>query len=266
MNYGFCNLALVPLRREANNVSEQVSQLLFGETFEVLKTIDGRCLIKTCHDSYQGWVSQKQFLSITCDDLEKLNAKPKFYCTKLLTTIEQMNLTNGRSDFLPITFGSVVCDYRYTIGNYAFTIDSNDVMEANFNNMACLIDLAKRFLGSPYQWGGRSILGIDCSGFTQLCYRFVGIELQRDAWQQAGEGSSVQSLEKAQQGDLCFFSQPDSETITHTGIYLGQNKIIHACGKVRIDTLTDEGIFDIETNSRSHKLLKIRTWNDVSEQ
>ncbi|MDR0790701.1 MAG: C40 family peptidase [Bacteroidales bacterium] len=261
MDYGFCNLALIPMRLEANNTSEQVSQLLFGETFDVLETFNDKCLIKTHHDFYQGWISQKQFLPITSADLEKLKAKPSVYCTKLLTFIEQKNLANGQSTTIPVTLGSTFCDYTYTIGDYTFTIAKTDAAEATFGDINHSIDIAKRFLNAPYLWGGRSILGIDCSGFTQLCYRFANIKLQRDAWQQSNEGSPVQNVQRAQAGDLCFFSKPNNIKTTHTGIYLGQGKIIHACSMVRIDRLTDDGITNIDTNELSHKLLQIKTWN-----
>ena len=261
VKYGFCNLALVPMRREANNVSEQVSQVLFGETFDVLETRDDKCLIKTHHDLYEGWISRKQFLTISSDDLQRLNITPDLYCSKLLTSIEQIDLSSGHSTTLPVALGAVFHDYRFVIGDYAFSITENDAIKPSLGDMESMIEFAKSLLNAPYLWGGRSVLGIDCSGFTQLCYRLAGIKIQRDAWQQANEGLLVEDFEKSQQGDLCFFTQSDNETISHTGIYLGKGNIIHACGKVRIDRLTNEGILDINTNEYSHKLIKVKTWS-----
>ncbi|MDR1847119.1 MAG: C40 family peptidase [Bacteroidales bacterium] len=260
MDYGFCNLAVVSVRREPYNVSEQVSQLLFGETFDILEKTTDKCLIRIHHDSYKGWISKKQFMSIDANDLEKLTAVPALLTTKFLTTIQQTDLRNGQIELLPLSFGSPICYYNYMAGNYAFSIERTDVAPVRQGDLLYVIDMAKNLLNVPYQWGGRSVLGIDCSGFVQLCYRFAGIKLPRDASQQVELGERV---DNAQAGDLCFFSQPQHERITHVGIALGDGKIIHASGKVRIDYLTRDGIEDMQTNTLTHLLLRINNFSSV---
>ena len=98
------------------------------------------------------------------------------------------------------------------------------------------------FLNSPYLWGGKSFLGIDCSGFTQLVFSLCGIKIPRDAYQQIELGKKLNFSEK-KPGDLIFFIN-ERDRIHHVGIALKDDKIIHASGKVGIDTLNKDGILN----------------------
>jgi len=120
-----------------------------------------------------------------------------------------------------------------------------------------LLELAMVFRNAPYLWGGRSPFGIDCSGLTQVLYKMVGLNIKRDAYQQAEQGQTLSFVEESDVGDLAFFDNDEGQII-HVGMLLGGNSILHASGKVRVDKLDHQGIFNVDTGRYSHKLRLIR--------
>jgi cell wall-associated NlpC family hydrolase len=122
-----------------------------------------------------------------------------------------------------------------------------------------LKQIAFKFLNTSYLWGGKSVFGIDCSGYAQMTYKFLNNQLPRDAWQQAEQGTLVNFLQEAQCGDLAFFDNEEGR-ITHVGILLNDHEIIHSSGKVRIDKIDTDGILNLETKQRTHKLRIIKRY------
>jgi hypothetical protein len=138
---------------------------------------------------------------------------------------------------------------------FAFNGESKNVGQKR--EFEFLRNVAVKYINAPYQWGGKSPFGIDCSGFTQMVFKICGYKLLRDSSQQANQGKSVKEFGQAKPGDLAFFKNAEDK-ITHVGILLAEEKIIHASGRVRIDQLTAEGIVNSETKNLSHTFSHLR--------
>lgn len=231
-----------------------VTQLLFGEHFEVLQTDKSWCLINTAYEGYECWIDKKQFLQVSSQFYKKLNSVPT-YSGDVLQIISNPK----ENHVFPLVLGSVLP--LFTAGECFLDkekyIYDGQVINNPKDDKSKLVETAFLYLNSPYLWGGRTPLGIDCSGFTQMVYKLNGIALPRDAYQQAEKGITLSFVEEAEPGDLAFFDN-DEGRIIHTGIMLEGQKIIHASGKVRIDTLDHHGIFNSETKSYSHRLRLIK--------
>jgi hypothetical protein len=243
------------MRSDASDKSEQVSQLLFGDHYQVIdSSADRKWLrIRVYSDQYEGWINNLQHHEISAEYFEHIN-RAEF---KITTDVTSTMLYNKNP--LVILMGSIIpisgSELFRMEEQFAFNGESKNVGQKREGEF--LRTIALRYLSAPYQWGGKSPFGIDCSGFTQMVFRICGYSLFRDAGQQAKQGKAVKNLSEARQGDLIFF-QNDEGKIVHVGILLGPEKIIHASGRVRIDQVSDFGIHNIETKQLTHRFAHIR--------
>lgn len=220
MQKGICHVSQIPLRGEPRSSAEMVSQLIFGETYSIIAQQEEWFHIKMDYDGYEGWLSDSSIFLYE-------DSTMRYVQSSLL-----LSINNDLYDHtLHCSMGSELgaedaTDQRLFVGN-----------------------LAKKFLGTPYLWGGRHCSGIDCSGLVQVVYKVLGIKLPRDASQQQKEGKPVR-FDDIYEGDLVFFDK--NERIGHVGIALGSGKIIHAHGMVRIDRITREGIINSDTGKQTH--------------
>lgn len=240
MKYGICILSVVPMRREMSHESELVSELLFNDIYEVIEEKEEWIKIRCLYDLYEGWVRKLQHCEISEEEYRELLTKEKFVVNVPVTSYNNKTLS----------FGSKV-----------FENASDSIPMRSQYDSKVMIESALRLLDTPYRWGGKSVMGIDCSAYVQLCAKVAGYKLPRDASQQVSCGKTVSLLKEAQSGDLAFFEN-ESGRITHVGILLSCDKIIHASGKVRIDSIDKKGIYNKELESYTHKLSVIKRLED----
>jgi cell wall-associated NlpC family hydrolase len=234
-----CPFTYIPIRKEASHRSEQVSQLLYGETARIKEENEEWILIYTNFDNYEGWVEKKTV-------------------NKFTVTQDTPNTIIGFARLVKIDGNSLWLSTGSSV--YAQSVDTKTSTIVTINpelNDKSILEIALQFLGTPYLWGGRTFMGIDCSGFTQIVYKSLGISLPRDASQQVNEGKVIQFPSEAKVGDLAFFDNEEGN-ISHVGIFLESDKIIHASGNVRVDYIDHQGIYNHTTKEYTHKLRVIK--------
>lgn len=249
--FGICNLAIIPLRFEPSDKSEILSQVLFGEHFEILEQLKQWSRIKMQYDAYEGWVDSKQYQVISESNFNQLSNDSIILNADL---VEYITAPNGL--LMPIPLGASLSFLNYNEINTS-NFDFEGTKISGVKAKSCLINTAFMYLNAPYLWGGKTPFGIDCSGFTQMVYKLNGYKLLRDASQQATQGEALSFIEESEPGDLAFFDNEEGNII-HVGIIMDNNYIIHASGKVRIDRLDHLGIYNAETNKHTHKLRVIK--------
>ena len=232
-----CVVPVAPLRETASHRSEMVSQLLFGEPCRIIEEKDGWQRITSDFDGYEGWC-QKGQLSHADEVVEKI-----FYLNKWSSSVDY----NGAS--MQIPFGS----YCAATDPFAWDPAAHPINETE------LLAIAFTFLNTSYLWGGKSVFGVDCSGFVQTVFRFFDIRLLRDASLQATQGEAVGFLQEVRCGDLAFFDNAEGK-ITHVGLLLNDKEILHSSVKVRVDDIDNYGIVNRETGERTHKLRLIKRY------
>lgn len=231
MNYGICLQALIPQRAEPKESSELVNQLLCGDDYKVVERGEKWTLVESVSDAYRGYIDTKCHFELSKEQWLEWKDVDKTIVNSLTSVA-----INGAPNLC--TIGSALPSKN--LGWF-----SHDYNRTHLS----WLQAAMQFLNTPYLWGGKSAMGIDCSGFTQCIAKTVGIAIQRDAYQQALQGEKCSEKE----GALAFFTNNEGR-VTHVGIVLADHKIIHASGKVRIDNLTEEGIQHIDSKILTHTL------------
>ena len=253
MLYGISNLSIIPLRKEASDTSEMISQVLFGEHFKVLEKRKNWSKIRIHFDSCEGYIDNKQYEEISEELYAELSNSEVTLSSELVDFIADEN-----NSLTTITIGSVLPFYS---GKTTTIKDKKYKYEGGFINKkldkSYLLKTAFIFLNSPYLWGGKTPFGVDCSGFTQMVYKLCGYQLLRNAKEQATQGEVLSFIEESEPGDLAFFDDHEG-VITHVGIIMKDNYIIHAHGKVRIDRLDHSGIYNVDSKRHTHKLRVIK--------
>ncbi len=254
MNYGICSLSNAPVRSEHSDKAELVTQLFFGECYQVLATEGNWLKIQIAADNYLGWLDAKQHYPVTEEYFLDWKATPHPRSLDVVQTV------SAAESVTPILLGSTLPFFdgiNLRLGSEKLLYNGRaSKLNAEYRP-AFLAKIAQTFLKAPYVWGGKSIFGLDCSGFTQQVMGICGVQLPRDAWQQVALGEEVHFVSQTQVGDIAFFDNAEGRVI-HVGILLENQQIIHAHGEVRIDQLDHQGIYNLQRKRYSHKLRLIK--------
>lgn len=235
IKYGKAHLSTIAVRKAAKHSSELVTQLLFNECYTILKQKKDWSYIAIKHDSYEGWIPSNQVQLISDQDFEAV----------------------------PVRYSAPAIYWEFSLSRHLFMGTPIPAPGDNYHKdktldlslrIIALMRLSKEFLNTPYLWGGRTVAGIDCSGLMQILFRMVDVALPRDAHQQAKVGKAIEWGDH-QKGDVAFFANADGK-VTHVGLIVSTNMILHASAWVREDLLTEEGIF--HEKERTHQLHSLR--------
>lgn len=260
MNLGICLQYYIPLRAEASEKSEMVSQLIYGETAEIIETNikTGFSRVKMLFDNYEGWLDTKTLTLLDEKTYQRMNSLDEFICSDINNMIELNNRL-----FMNVGAGSSLWR-KENVVIYPENVLSMDIIHSDLpeSSREKIKQSALLWLNIPYIWGGRSSCGTDCSGFTQNIFKQIGVKLPRDSKDQAKIGKNIDFNSNAHTGDLAFFDNPEGD-ITHVGILLGSGKIIHSSGYIKIDKIDHNGIFSEENAKYTHKLRLIKNILDA---
>ncbi len=282
--------SVVPVRTEASETSEQITQMLFGEicTIEEQKTRWIR--VKLALDGQMGWVDAKMIATLSTDEYKSYSAALKAAAYVAFPMAYAVSENNGQT--IPLTAGTRLTNYHnghFEVLGVGFRIDAGMVLTKPLEmTQPNLLQSVRFFLNVPYLWGGKNALGMDCSGFTQTILSLFGHKIPRNASEQVTQGQLISRLSSSKAGDLAFFchyeeaatqeitsnlkEQQSTETnaiarqkITHVGILIDSERIIHCSGRVKIEKIDTTGIFSVEQSDTAHpdgqythRLLSIR--------
>lgn len=279
--------SVVPVRTEARETAEMSTQILFAEQCEILAEQARWYQVRLCQDGQEGWVDKKMLTPLSAEEEQKLPAEAT--AMVLMPMAYAVSENNGQT--IPLTSGTRLSNYkdgRFELLGVGFRIDPSMVLTAPLPlDEPHLLQAVRFFLNIPYLWGGKNAMGMDCSGFTQVVLSLFGKHLLRNASEQATQGTEVNRLEDAQAGDLAFFCKPQTNhannenngknvnnanngahaPITHVGILIDKQRIIHCSGRVKVEKIDATGIFSIEQadakhpqGQYTHQLLSIRRY------
>jgi hypothetical protein len=247
MQYGICHLSIVPVRIGPNDTAEMVTQLLYGCLFKVKELRKFWIRIEMAYDGHEGWISKKQFKSISEDVFNQLDSEQDM----IISTDFISHVITKDNTFQPITIGARVDIVEFLEHSHEGSSKRPKPEKSS------LVETALLFLNAPYLWGGKTPFGVDASGFTQMTYMLNGFKLFRSTEKQATQGEALSFIEESEPGDLAFFDNSEG-VINHVGIILKDNYIIHSHGHVRIDRIDHTGIFNTQEKIYSHKLRVIK--------
>ncbi len=257
-DYAICSISVACVRQAADDNAVLTTQVLFGEPIRVIERKKRDWYrIECLWDNVKGWIDPKQFHFLKASETRFIEASSTF-------ALEHLHGLISPNGAIPISIGSNLynCDginVKLPFGNCQYSGQIVSVAQSN-GSLKLLTNIAKRYLHCPHMKGGRSIMGLDATGYVQMVYKLMGISLPRDCAGQALLGVDVGFAGQGEPGDLAFFEK-ENGVISHVGIVIEKNMVIHVYGKVRIDHLDQQGIFN---KTKKRYLFKLRTLRRIA--
>ena len=278
VEYVIAHCTVTPVRQEPSEGSEQLTQLLFGEVCEVLDRLPRWTKIRSTLDGQEGWVDFKMLSPAPISSQEVKGERLKIEGAGVISVPMAIATDMETGEELMLTLGTRLPNYShgtFEVLGKQYLIDPTFVSQPITNspsghpiggtpsNSHNVCAIAQTLLNAPYLWGGKNAMGMDCSGFTQVVYAAMGVNLLRNAREQMTQGELVPSLAEAQLGDLAFFDHADRDpkatNISHVGVLLSPTEIIHCSGCVHIDTIDEQGIH-LPDGELTHHLVQIKRY------
>lgn len=255
--------SVVPIRAEASETAEQTTQMLFAQTCRILQRQDRWLFIELDDDKQQGWADRKMITPLSSNEYKEIAAALKQSTAQIAMPMTYA-IAQASQQTIPLTASTRLPNYnngQFHLLGVTFSIDPQMVITSYHSlTQESLMSVLRFFLNTPYLWGGKNAMGMDCSGFVQVVMSLFDKKLPRNASEQATKGRPVRSLKQATAGDLAFFSHdPQDKRITHVGILFDNKRIVHCSGRVKVEAIDEEGIISAEQNNTyTHHLLFIK--------
>jgi gamma-D-glutamyl-L-lysine dipeptidyl-peptidase len=210
--------------------------------------------IKTEYDRYEGWMDKRHGARLSMNEFEEHRRAPAALSLTLAAFAkgDESTVLVPRGGRLPWFDGQ-----NFKLGGKRFMFEGSVVQTVRQPDLGLLEPLAESYMDCPYRWGGRSPWGLDCSGFTQVLFKLIGVHLLRDTSEQINQGELVERLDAARKGDLFFGINLDSNE-RHVGVILDGLTVVHASGKVRKDKLTEDGLYNFGLGRLTYRTEMIR--------
>ncbi|QZE12955.1 C40 family peptidase [Halosquirtibacter laminarini] len=231
-DFGTIICSNMAMHRDATFQSETISEVLWDEPFIIHKSQKDWIYIELLYDHYKGWIP-----------------------ASIVIPIEKGTALQMDNDYIPVHTFSAHKKCIIDSAEQHIHIPMGAMTKDIGRKIAPLHRIMDHLIGVSYRWGGRSSFGLDCSGLTQLLYKFIRHRIPRDASDQAKEGILMPFGEQ-KFGDLAFFG-PNEQNISHVGFIKSVNQIFHASGSVKVETITKQGIINSK-NEVTHQLLFIK--------
>lgn len=246
-----CENVFIPLRSAPSHKAEMVSQILFGEKYIITDRSGHWLKIEDLFTGYPGWVDEDH-IRYSVDNAETAESR-----------VLNRSLLCIRNDNTKMVLEAGCEIYNADAEKKVFTVGGNvystkkEFSSSFLKKSGNVAETAIQFINSPYIWGGRIPSGIDCSGLTCLVYKIHGTAIPHDSRQQSEIGTDIAFIDEAIPGDLVFFDD-ERGRISHVGMIISRGLVIHASGRVRIDSIDHQGIYRYNTKSYSHHLRRIK--------